>query len=511
MIGVSCHESQREAACEFFELFKTPWEFLRAGRTYDAILNGNAQDLPGVSAGLVLDYSSAQAPGDAAVMPGDWKQVPLYAAATKSSPAPAASKAAGRTMVWMGYDLFAEIQGLLRDGQPAANASVPAMEWHIENLRRVLMRLGQTFVEVPPAPYGYEAAVCLTHDLDHVSVRDHFCDHTMAGFVMRASAGTAMRLVRNRISARAAAQNVLALATLPFVYAGMAHDFWAEFVRYGAIEAGLGGTYFVIPFKGMPGQPLNGPTDPKRGAGYDLLKVAPSLRKLAEQGNEIGVHGIDAWCSDERGRVEKGRVADTVGCEPRGIRMHWLYFDAQSPQKLEAAGYDYDSTVGYNETVGFRAGTAQVFRAPGTKNLAELPLIAMDTALFYPSHLDLGPAEAEQRLDLIVEELRRWGGVLTINWHDRSICPERQWGDFYVALLERLKAQPLWFARAGDAVRWYRHRRAVRFSETDGQRGRQIAVESPIAESVPSLKLRVQSGAGTREMELRGRLELSLN
>ena len=41
--------------------------------------------------------------------------------------------------------------------------------------------------------------------------------------------------------------------------------------------------------------------------------------------------------------------------------MHWLYFGDDSPKTLEAAGFDYDSTCGYNDAVGYRAGTSQVF------------------------------------------------------------------------------------------------------------------------------------------------------
>jgi len=33
----------------------------------------------------------------------------------------------------------------------------------------------------------------------------------------------------------------------------------------------------------------------------------------------------------------------------------------------------------------------------------------------------------------------RQGGVLTVNWHDRSIAPERLWDDFYLDLLDDLK------------------------------------------------------------------------
>ena len=40
--------------------------------------------------------------------------------------------------------------------------------------------------------------------------------------------------------------------------------------------------------------------------------------------------------------------------------------------------------VGYNETVGFRAGTSQVFAPIGTKHLLELPLHIQDTSLLYP-------------------------------------------------------------------------------------------------------------------------------
>ena len=42
--------------------------------------------------------------------------------------------------------------------------------------------------------------------------------------------------------------------------------------------------------------------------------------------------------------------------------MHWLLHDANAPSILEEAGYAYDSTLGYNETVGYRSGTTQVWQ-----------------------------------------------------------------------------------------------------------------------------------------------------
>ena len=91
-------------------------------------------------------------------------------------------------------------------------------------------------------------------------------------------------------------------------------------------------------------------------------------------------------------------------------------------------GAAYDSTVGYNETVGYRAGTTQVFKPLQASRLLELPQHVMDTALFYRAHLGLSQREASTYLSRIVDNAEQFGGCLTINWHDRSMAPERAVG-----------------------------------------------------------------------------------
>ena len=57
MIGVVCSSSQRTAAAEFFELFKTPWEFYTPGRMYSVVIS--TQGWPtDVRAQLVVLYGS---------------------------------------------------------------------------------------------------------------------------------------------------------------------------------------------------------------------------------------------------------------------------------------------------------------------------------------------------------------------------------------------------------------------------------------------------------------------
>ena len=50
--------------------------------------------------------------------------------------------------------------------------------------------------------------------------------------------------------------------------------------------------------------------------------------------------------------------------------MHWLLHDANTPSVLDEAGYAYDSTVGYNETIGYRAGTEPGVSAAGRADAA---------------------------------------------------------------------------------------------------------------------------------------------
>lgn len=170
--------------------------------------------------------------------------------------------------------------------------------------------------------------------------------------------------------------------------------------------------------------------------------------------------------------------------------MHWLYFNRESPAALEKAGAAYDSTSGYNATVGYRAGTTQAFRPTGANRLLELPLHAMDTAIFYPTHLGLSPREARRVLLQLVENAGRYGGVLTINWHDRSLSPERQWDSSYRDLIEMMKSRGAWFATAGQAVSWFRKRRSVVFESEIEPGGVRAKIAGYFGENIPGLRLR---------------------
>jgi hypothetical protein len=368
--------------------------------------------------------------------------------------------------VRIGYDLFAEIDALLRQGQPLANAHFPALDLHIALLRELIVTLTGWLVEIPPVPHGAQFIACLTHDVDHPSLRLHRFDHTTAGFLSRALFGSLGSLVKGRISFSAALRNWFAAASLPLVQLGLLPDPWEKCVDYARLEQAPS-TFFFIPFAGKPGQRNDGHSAPEfRASRYGIADVVPLVHRLLASGREVALHGIDAWrdTGSARSECEEIRKAtESNTAEEVGVRMHWLYYSAESPAVLESAGITYDSTVGYNETFGYRSGTNQVYRQAGAEKLLELPLHLMDTALFYPAYLDLSESEAKKKAEPLFEHATQAGGVITINWHDRSIAPERQWGGFYLHLLQRSRELGAWLASASDTVAWFRMRRAARF------------------------------------------------
>jgi len=484
MIGVIADPSQNRVVCEFFELFKTPWEFHRSERKYDVVLCcGNAAYTG--SAKLVVSYASAVSAAEdikrpARIAASKQYQIPIYCGTTSfpgNDGQLLVDQSSGECLAYshsseeivrahIGYDLFNEIKTLLTTGQPVIHAATPTLDLHIALLRDLIVGSGVSLVEIPPIPDAHSFIACLTHDVDHPSIRKHKWDHTVLGFVYRATVGSLLQAIRGGISGRGLLKNAVATLKLPLVQIGLARDFWSDFAdRYLELEKGRPSTFFVIPFKKLPGKNAQGPAPPCRGAQYEAADVGGPIRKLKGSGCEIGLHGIDAWIDSDRGRVEFEEIRKLSGDSEIGVRMHWLYFDQNSPKTLENAGANYDSTVGYNETVGYRAGTAQAYKPFEVEQLMELPLHIMDTALFYPSHLGLKPSQARVLVDQLQDHVGQFGGCLTINWHDRSTAPERLWGATYGELLESLTTRGAWFATASQAVAWFRKRRAVVFEQ----------------------------------------------
>ena len=346
-------------------------------------------------------------------------------------------------------------------------------------------------MECPPSPKGNKFFACLTHDVDNGGIKNHKADHTIVGFLYRAVIISVGRFLGGEYSLESMIRNWKAAASLPLVYLGFVSDYWRSFKEYVQIEREHPSTFFLVPFKGREGRVLSGSAPCIRAVKYEASDLKDEIEYVLCHGGEIGVHGIDSWLDAEAGRGELDKIRKLTGETEIGVRMHWLYHCPDSCSFLEDAGYSYDSTSGYNECIGFRAGTLQVFKPLNVKNLLELPMHVMDTALFYPDRMNLKAAEGVQAINECIKEALEHGGVLTLNWHDRSIAPERLWGWAYIKALQELEARGAKFLTAGNTVGWFRKRRAIQFEhvEFDGSSFR-VNLKFPAIEPSDGILLR---------------------
>src|SRR5438309_5407694 len=154
MIAVATNPEHRAAASEFFELFKTAWEFYRSGEEYDAVICCGMIPTD-VRTGLVLVYASSELPFDqqqqlqvlredrSREMPSyrGWR-LPVYAGlvsvigygkrhhpiAVKTKYSLAVElRIAGKLFIRFGYDLLSELGHLLFEVQPIPFAPVPSI------------------------------------------------------------------------------------------------------------------------------------------------------------------------------------------------------------------------------------------------------------------------------------------------------------------------------------------------------------------------------------------------
>lgn len=159
--------------------------------------------------------------------------------------------------------------------------------------------------------------------------------------------------------------------------------------------------------------------------GYDLSSplVQPVIDEVLRRGHEVGWHpGYAAAEDPERFFREKNRVESRLGLPVRGARMHYLRWrPGHTWRLLTEAGIRYDSTLGFNETLGFRCGTSHPYPVwdlcqRKQIDLEERPLVAQDAAIYRALRLDHGQARAQ--LGRLWRRVQNVHGDLTVLIHN---------------------------------------------------------------------------------------------
>lgn len=296
-----------------------------------------------------------------------------------------------------------------------------------------LERLRRSFGLEPPRWGDARFAVALTHDVD---TPWKWTSTGLRGAAARAKA----ELLRGR--ARSGMRELRSLAGWPLHKARGTDPFWS-FDRILADErrTDASSTFFLM---ADHAHELDGPA----AESYERLR--PRLVETLLDGSaEVALHGSYSAADDgDRLAAEKERLERLAG-PVRGQRYHFLRLDPhKNLSHLDAAGFAYDSTLGFNDAPGFRAGIAHPFRPWNLEgnephDIVEVPLAAMDVTLSAERYLNLSTGHAHERLRTLLDWAAEHGGGFAVLWHseqyDSAINPG--WDGLYRRFMEDVRAR----------------------------------------------------------------------
>lgn len=194
--------------------------------------------------------------------------------------------------------------------------------------------------------------------------------------------------------------------------------------------------------------PTAGPFD----TGYDLRnpKIGRVIEWAKKRGVEMGVHPSYAtFGSREKLREEVSQCRAALNEPVVGGRQHYLRWSPQTWLDWESCDLAYDSSVGFAQEVGFRAGTCVpylpwLFDLDRPAKLLEIPLLVMDGTLVM--YMKLGVAESVAVISEMQARCAAVGGVFTLLWHNCSLLPPYR--KFYPSIFDLLAGTPNYEWRA---------------------------------------------------------------
>jgi len=249
-------------------------------------------------------------------------------------------------------------------------------------------------------PWGSHA-ICVTHDIDRVRIFDS----------LRHLGGVAKGCLRkNPRRAGRVALDFLGTVT------GRARDPLdnLESLSLRELRHGVRSTFLFL---------AGG--DTKYDGRYTLDAVREPIKRLRDAGHEVGLHGsYGTYLSKEALLAEREALERAIGSPVHSVRQHYLRFRVPDTWRaMESSGLRADSSVGFAEHEGFRAGTSFPFQAydvtmDRTLDVWEVPLIAMDATLY--GYRGLSSQQSQHVLEGLLETTRATNGILTVLWHNNA-------------------------------------------------------------------------------------------
>lgn len=370
--------------------------------------------------------------------------------------------------ITIGFDIFHEI-GLMLSGILDHHSALPENftylypyvdlleKFFFESLKEVHFSKGLPVIHKAFWPEGRPFALCLTHDVDELKKTYQWITFPVKKILRMDGSGIVSQLysLLNALHGK--------------------EPFWTfpEIIALEEQYQARSSFYFLHETAEVKFHKFNTWRHLGRRYSYDAPNTAQLLRLLREGGWEIGLHGsFDSFTDLKKLREEKEKLEKVLGAQVTGIRQHNLNLKIPDTWSLhETLGLSYDTTLGFNDRVGFRWGTSfpfnpflpEQFRSI---NILEIPLIIEDLPFFEES-------DPFSLFINIVDEIRYVNGLLTVLWHPPVFNNQEfpGWKDAYEQILAYAFQNRAWIAPAKDIAAWWKERREISFSwrRSDGE------------------------------------------
>lgn len=326
----------------------------------------------------------------------------------------------------------------------------------------------------PLWPKGKRFALCLTHDVDHVS--GNLAKERLRSLPTFREAPGREKLIVGLSTARTLALKTMLWKPAP----DPPLDIWlAEEEKHGFRSS----LFFLA-------SPLPAPHWKDSFYSYDdrvtfegrRARLRDVMAEIANRGWDVGLHGASR--SSESAALlasEKALVERASGTPVVSTRQHHLFFDTRyTPHYQHMASIQADSTIGSNIAPGFRCGTCFPYflfdlYTDRPLDVLEAPLVIQDVALF--NQLDMDESLALAHCIELMEEVANVNGVLTVLWHN-DVDQTSPRFRVYSELLRIAADCGAWGCSLADLNGWWRSRLASTPVDAAGAHSA-VPVEAP--------------------------------
>lgn len=180
------------------------------------------------------------------------------------------------------------------------------------------------------------------------------------------------------------------------------------------------------------------------GMSYSRKKAIPYIKKVKEAGLDIGVHGIHYL--DALGiKKEHDNFSDISGLDAFGVRNHYVRFDENTFEKMNRAGYLFDSSW-------FNKKKFETKAPYKIGDMWEFPLYIMDSYVCFPGKAEKAVQDTIAAIEYAQEDDMPYCVML---FHDTGFNEkyEPYLKEWYVRIIDYCEKKHYSFISFRDAIK----------------------------------------------------------